>query len=63
MLDDKILTVEEVAEYLRLNKQTVTRMASRGELPGLKIGRHWRFRKSDIDARFNEQVKKQVPTQ
>jgi excisionase family DNA binding protein len=63
VIDDKILTVEEVAEYLRLNKQTVTRMAARGEIPGIKFGREWRFRKSDIEAKFDREVNKQLSTE
>lgn len=45
---DKLLTLEEVAEYLRLNRFTVYRMAERGELPGAKIARRWRFKESSI---------------
>ncbi len=45
---DKLLTLEEVAEYLRLNRFTVYRMAERGELPGAKIARRWRFEETDI---------------
>ena len=45
---DKLLTLEEVAAYLRLNRFTVYRMAERGELPGAKIARRWRFRESSI---------------
>ena len=45
---DKLLTLEEVAAYLRLNRFTVYRMAERGELPGAKIARRWRFAEVDI---------------
>jgi excisionase family DNA binding protein len=46
----------EVAEYLNLHRQTVTRLADRGELPGVKIGRKWRFRQEDIQTYFDEQI-------
>jgi excisionase family DNA binding protein len=39
----RIATVKEVAEFLRLKNGTVCRLASEGKLPGLKIGKSWRF--------------------
>jgi len=45
---EKLLTIEEVAAYLRLNRFTVYRMAERGELPGAKIARRWRFAEQDL---------------
>ena len=39
----RIVTVKEVAEFLRLKEATVCRLASEGKLPGLKIGKSWRF--------------------
>jgi len=45
---DKLLNIDEVAGYLRLNRYTVYRMAERGELPGAKIARRWRFEARDI---------------
>ena len=45
---DTLLTIEEVADYLRLNRFTIYRMAERGELPGAKIARRWRFTEVDI---------------
>lgn len=47
-----IMTVQEVAEYLRLNEMTVYRLAQEGKIPGLKIGRSWRFKKEVIDEWF-----------
>jgi excisionase family DNA binding protein len=45
---DKLLTIKEVAAYLRLNRFTVYRMAERGELPGAKIALRWRFQEGEI---------------
>ena len=42
-------TVVEVAEYLRLNKFTVYKMAQRGKIPCVKITDKWRFTKESID--------------
>jgi excisionase family DNA binding protein len=46
---DDILDADEVAKLLRLNEQTIKRLANRGELPGFKIGGRWRFRREAID--------------
>jgi len=48
-MQDELLDVQEVAARLRVNPRTVLRMADRGELPGLKVARRWRFRSSDLD--------------
>jgi excisionase family DNA binding protein len=63
MPEDQVLTVDEVAEYLKLNKQTVMRMAARGDLPAAKVGRHWRFRKNYLDAMLDEELKKKLCAQ
>lgn len=39
----RALSVEEVAEYLGLSRDTVYRKARRGEIPGIRVGRSWRF--------------------
>ena len=44
-----VMKVSEVAEYLRVNPQTVYRKAKAGEMPVLRIGRAIRFRKSELD--------------
>ena len=48
MLSD-VMTVSEVAVYLRVNPQTVYRKAKAGELPALRIGRAIRFRRTELD--------------
>ena len=47
---EPLLTVEEVAIYLRLQPNTVRGMARRGELPVVKVGRRWRFKRSSLDS-------------
>ena len=49
----EVMTVSEVAQYLRVNPQTVYRKAKAGELPVVRIGRVIRFRKSELDAWLN----------
>ncbi|HMS85428.1 MAG TPA: helix-turn-helix domain-containing protein [Nitrospira sp.] len=46
--DGEILTVIEVARFLRVPKSTVYKLARGGELPASKIGKHWRFLRRDI---------------
>jgi excisionase family DNA binding protein len=47
--EDAILTVREVAEYLKLAKSTVYKLAQAGRLPGRKIGGAWRFSRKGLD--------------
>lgn len=46
--DSEILTVMDVAQFLRVPKSTVYKLARLGELPASKIGKHWRFLRRDI---------------
>lgn len=45
----EVLTVEEVAEYLRLPQEAVIRQTLLGNIPGRKIEDNWRFLKAAID--------------
>jgi len=47
--EGEILTLDEVAAYLKAGKRTVYRLAAEGKLPGFKLGGTWRFRRSDLD--------------
>jgi excisionase family DNA binding protein len=49
-LDDQILTVGEVAHFLRVPKSTVYKLARLGQIPASKIGKHWRFLRKDLQA-------------
>lgn len=46
---DEIMTLKEVAEYLRVAEKTVYRLVGEGKLPGFKVGGAWRFKRSDIE--------------
>ena len=54
--DHEILTLEEVAHYLRLKPQTIYRWAQERRIPAVKLGKEWRFRKSIIDRWVDEQM-------
>ena len=46
---DALMTVEEVAKYLKVEESTVYTWARQRKVPAIKISRFWRFRKEDID--------------
>ena len=46
---EPFLTNKEVAAILRIHPAVVDRMARRGDIPGIKVGKYWRYRKSDLD--------------
>lgn len=54
-MSDEILTLKEVAEYLKLAEKTAYRLAAEGKLPGFKVGGSWRFKKVDVEAWITEQ--------
>jgi PTS system nitrogen regulatory IIA component len=56
MIDDDILTIEEVAKYLRVSERTVYDWAQKGEIPAGKIGTVWRFKKADIEKWVNDRL-------
>jgi excisionase family DNA binding protein len=53
-----ILTIRQLAEYLMVSEKTVYRMVERSELPALRVGSQWRFRRQDIDAWLNDAVRR-----
>ncbi|MDR1837853.1 MAG: PTS sugar transporter subunit IIA [Treponema sp.] len=56
MVDGDILTLEEVAKYLRVSERTVYDFAQKGEIPAGKIRTVWRFKKSEIDKWVNDKL-------
>ncbi|MEP6932831.1 MAG: helix-turn-helix domain-containing protein [Nitrospirota bacterium] len=48
LTDGEILTVTDVARFLRVPKSTVYKLSRVGQLPASKIGKHWRFLRRDI---------------
>nr|WP_243896945.1 helix-turn-helix domain-containing protein [Burkholderia pseudomallei] len=47
--EGEILTIKQVAEYLRVTERTIYRLAAAKKIPAFKVGGTWRFRKADID--------------
>ena len=55
-MEDDILTIEEVAKYLRVSDRTVYDWAQKGEIPAGKIGTVWRSKKSEVEKWVNERL-------
>lgn len=56
-MEAETLTVQEVANYLRVSRQTVYTMIRAGKIPHFRVGNKVRFKKSDIEALTNTQPK------
>lgn len=46
---DRWMTVEEVAQYLQVSRDSIYRLAQKGKIPASKLGNLWRFKKEEID--------------
>jgi len=56
MVEEAILTIEEVAKYLRVSERTVYDWAQKGEIPSGKIGTVWRFKKTEVEQWVNNRL-------
>jgi PTS system nitrogen regulatory IIA component len=59
--DDRLLTGKELSAYLSINERTLLKLVADGDIPGVKIGNQWRFRKAMIDAWLDDQMLGVVP--
>jgi excisionase family DNA binding protein len=48
-MPEQLLTLEQVAEYLNVDKFTVYRLLAEKELPAFKVGNQWRFKRKMIE--------------
>lgn len=55
MSSDEILTVKELADYLKIAEKTAYRFVAEGKIPAFKVGSAWRFKKDAIDAWIKSQ--------
>ena len=53
--DDQILTLEELASYLKIPKSTLYKLVQEGRIPGQKLGKQWRFANRAIDQWLEQQ--------
>ena len=51
-----VVTIEELASYLKIPKSTLYKLVQEGRLPGQKIGKQWRFGKQAIDRWVNDEA-------
>ncbi len=49
-----VLTIAELAAYVKVSKSTLYKLVREGKVPCQKVGRHWRFRKETIDRWLDE---------
>jgi excisionase family DNA binding protein len=54
MKADDILTIKDVAKFLRLPVSSVYKLAQEGKIPAVKVGKHWRFLKKDLELLFDK---------
>ena len=47
--NQRVLTTDELAAYLRISRSTVYRLLKRQKIPGFKVGKDWRFDPEQID--------------
>jgi excisionase family DNA binding protein len=52
--DDEILTVGQVSKLLKLHRRTIYKLAQKGMIPGWRVGKSWRFLKSEIMKHFEK---------
>jgi len=52
MTSDEILNIKEVSDYLKIPVSTLYKLVQGGRVPAVKVGKHWRFMKRDIDRLF-----------
>jgi excisionase family DNA binding protein len=58
-MTEQILTLKEVATYLKLTEKTAYRLAAEKKLPGFKVGGSWRFKASDLEDWIEQQKDKE----
>lgn len=52
----EVITLKEVAEFLKVHERTVYRLAAKGEIPAFKVANTWRFRRLDIERWIDQQT-------
>jgi excisionase family DNA binding protein len=57
---DEILTIKQVARYLKVNERAIYKLAQEGAIPTVKIANQWRFRRSMIDGWLDLQMSSHI---
>lgn len=53
--DGEILTIKQLADYLKVTERTIYRLAAAKQIPAFKVGGSWRFSRTDIDSWIKQQ--------
>ena len=61
MSEEALMDIKQVASYLQINEATAYSWAQRGKLPAIKMGRIWRFRREDIEAWLDQNLRGPKP--
>ena len=56
----EIMTVKEVASYLKMKPVTIYKLAKQGKIPAFRVASFWRFKKDLIDKWLDEETKKHL---
>ncbi|HNT34999.1 MAG TPA: helix-turn-helix domain-containing protein [bacterium] len=56
MMEEKLLTLDDLAEYFQVSKKTIYRLVQQKELPAVRISHQWRFRKQDVEGWIQEKM-------
>ena len=56
MPPDEIFNIKEVSDYLKIPISTIYKLVQGGKVPAIKVGKHWRFMKKDIDRLFEQKL-------
>ncbi len=54
-----IMTIREVADYLKLTEKTAYRLTAEGKIPGFKVGGSWRFRRDEIERWIDKKIRRE----
>lgn len=58
---NRLMTLQKVAKHLQISETTLYKLARAGNIPAIKVGNQWRFKKEDIDEWLEEQKRKLTP--
>jgi len=56
MSSDEVMNIKDVSEYLKIPIATIYKLAQTGKIPAVKVGKHWRFMKKDLDRLFDKKL-------
>ena len=57
-MSDEIMTIRELAVFLKIKEKTAYKLVAEGKLPGFKVGGSWRFKRFDIEQWIDEKKQK-----